>query len=160
VGPREDVAGAAGLFEGAERLASALGLAATDPLAELDRLGLGAEPEFASEFATLLKLNDGASAMSADPGVMVEAAYRIAGDHGPALKDARSLNARVQHIRRALAASFTSALARIVASVSDRAAGRNGSAPGRGWWWRVRQRAIQQRASGNRRPQSFVRSRA
>ena len=65
--------------------------------------------------------------MSADPGLMVEAAHRIAGDHGPALQDARSLNARVQHIRRALAASFTAALARVVASVSDRAAGRNGS---------------------------------
>ena len=126
-GPREDVGGAAGLFESAERLASTLGLAAADPLAELDRLSLGAEPEFVSEFAALLTLNDGASAMSADPLRLIEAAGRIAGDHGPALKDARSLNARVQHFRRALAASFTAALARIVAEVSDRAAGRNGS---------------------------------
>jgi carbamoyltransferase len=126
-GPREDVAGAAGLFEGAARLARALGLGTADPLAELDRLGLGAEAEFASEFATLLRLDDGASAMTADPGLMVEAAHRIAGDHGPALKDPRSLNAHVQHIRRALAASFTASLARLVASVSDRAAGRNGS---------------------------------
>jgi carbamoyltransferase len=126
-GEREDVAGAAGLFEAAERLASGLGLPGADPLAELDRLGLGVAPEFVSDFATLLGLNDGASTISADPRLMLDAIHRIAGDHGPALKDAGSLNARVQHIRRALAASFTATLARIVAAVSDRAAGRNGS---------------------------------
>jgi len=129
VGPREDVAGARELFASAENLASALGLPSTDPLASLDRLGLGAEPEFIDEFDAFLKLDARASAITIDPQAVVATANRIAGTHAPSLKDPRSLNARVQQTRRALAASFTTGLARVVAAVSEHASHRDRGRP-------------------------------
>jgi predicted NodU family carbamoyl transferase len=53
----------------------------------------------------------------------------VAGEFAHALSDAESLNARVQRTRRALAASFTSALAAVVARVADGVGSEYGSGP-------------------------------
>jgi carbamoyltransferase len=127
LGPREVVSGGEDLFRAAGHLAETLGLSASDSLAALDRLGVGAEPEFVTDFETLLLVDDRGSAIAVDPSAVVATARRIAADHAPALGDPQSLNTHVQQMRRALAASFTSNLARIVASVSEKAADRNGS---------------------------------
>jgi carbamoyltransferase len=52
----------------------------------------------------------------------------VAGEHAAGLADAQSLNARIQAIRRQLAASFTLELANVVARVADRASGPRTSA--------------------------------
>lgn len=127
IGPRENVGGAAALIASARELNAALGLPAGDPLAELDGLGLGAAPEFGGEFDGILQLDDEASVLTVEPDALVTAARRVAGEHASALADRHSLNARVQQMRRTLAASFTSSLARVVARVSERAAERAGS---------------------------------
>jgi carbamoyltransferase len=123
---RTDVPGAAGLVAGARALSEALGVDPHDPFASLDRLSLGAEPEFQSEIATAVRWNG--DALELQPEQLLAAVRRVAGEHAAGLSDARSLNARVGHARRAIAASFTAELAGVVARVADRARGTRTSA--------------------------------
>jgi carbamoyltransferase len=127
LGPRNDIAGAAAMVESAATLSSRLGLAASDPLSALDRLSVGAEPEFLPEFSRLVALSDTAAQLSIDSRAVLNVATTVAGEHAQWLGDPASMNARVQHMRRALAASFTASLAQVVARVADRAAGPNGA---------------------------------
>jgi carbamoyltransferase len=53
----------------------------------------------------------------------------VAGEHASDLADANSLNAQVQRIRRTLAASFTSQLAKAVAGVAEGIGAKNGPGP-------------------------------
>ncbi|HXT70286.1 MAG TPA: carbamoyltransferase C-terminal domain-containing protein [Vicinamibacterales bacterium] len=129
VAERRDVAGAPAIFAGASALASTLGLSTTDSLAELDRLGAGTDPEFAEAFSAAIVVAGNAAGVSADPAAIAAAAKTIGGDHAALLGDPRSLNARVQQKRRALAASFTASLAGVVAKIAECAGTGNGSSP-------------------------------
>lgn len=124
---RKDVSGATALVDGSAALSEALGVDPRDPFASLDRLSLGAEPEFQREIAAVIRWNGGA--LELRPQDLLSAARRVAGEHADALRDAQSLNARVGHARRAIAASFTAELARVVADVADRTRGTRASAP-------------------------------
>lgn len=119
LGPRIDVPGADSLVDAARGLATALGLDPQDPFATLDRLGVGAEPEFQTELAAALR-SDG-TAVDVESSMLLREARRVAGEHAAGLSDVSSLNARVQRTRRALAASFTTTLAHVVSRVAERA---------------------------------------
>jgi len=126
LGPRVDVPGADGLVEAARDLATALGLDAHDPFATLDRLGVGAEPEFGAELGGALQWRR--TAVEVDSSALLGAARRVAGVYAEGLADAASLNARVQQTRRAVAASFTAALAGVVSRVAEQAGQAHASA--------------------------------
>jgi carbamoyltransferase len=127
LGPRMDVPGARGLVDAARTLAWTLGVDAGDPFASLDRLSVGAEPEYRNEIGKAIRWTSSASGVAVEPAALVDAIGRSAGEHAAGLADARSLNARVQHARRALAASFTFELANVVARVAEQAGNGHGS---------------------------------
>jgi len=129
LGPRVDVAGAEALVDAARGLAGALGLDAHDPFASLDRLSLGAEPEFQAEVGKVLRWNGAGFGSDGDPAALSAVARQVAGEHALGLADAGSLNAQVQRTRRALAASFTSELAKSVAGMAEDVRSKNGSGP-------------------------------
>jgi len=129
VGDRVDVAGADALIQSARGLSSRLGLDPADPFAALDRLSIGADAEYAKDISRVLRWDERASAVVADASEFADVVTRVSGDHAPALADVKSLNARVERTRRALAASFTARLAEIVSQVADRAVGRTGAGP-------------------------------
>jgi len=124
---RKDVPGATSLVDGAKALSEALGVDPHDPFASLDRLSLGGEPEFQTDLATVIRWNG--DALELRPQDLLTVARRVAGDHADGLTDAQSLNARVGHARRAIAASFTAELARVIADVAERTRGNRASAP-------------------------------
>lgn len=127
LGERRDVAGAAGLFRAADALAVALGVRDPDALAALDRLGAGAEAEYKRELEHFFQLSEDAATVSVVPDDVVNAVRKLAGEHGPALGDGASLNARVQRARGAAAASFVSTFAAIVSRVAGKAATSTGA---------------------------------
>jgi carbamoyltransferase len=129
LGPRVDVNAAESLVALARDLAGALGLEVHDPFASLDRLSLGAEPEFQAEIGTVLRWNGAGFGSDGDPAALSAVARHIAGEHASGLADAASLNAQVQRTRRALAASFTSHLARTVAAIAEGVGAKNGPGP-------------------------------
>ena len=118
LGPRIDVPGAEGLVDAARSLAAALGIHAADPFASLDRLSVGAEPAFQAEISGALRWDNRGQRVSVEPDTLVAAAQRAAGEYAAGLTDTQSLNARIQHTRRALAASFTCELAHVVARIA------------------------------------------
>src|SRR4029079_11057987 len=91
------------------------------------RLSLGGEPEFQTDLATVIRWNG--DALELRPQDLLTVARRVAGEHADGLTDAQSLNARVGHARRAIAASFTAELARVIADVAERTRGSRASAP-------------------------------
>jgi carbamoyltransferase len=119
LGGRIDIDGAPALLAEASRLAAALGLGEADPLGGLDRLSLGADPEVQHEFGKAVAWNHREPAVVAAPGAFAAIVKRVAGEHVSSLADGGSLNARVQHARRVLAASFTAELASVVARVVE-----------------------------------------
>lgn len=124
---RADVSGADALFAAASRLAQTLGVSGADPLAALDRLSVGGDPEFTREFADGIGWDANVRGVRADASAVDRATVRIAGDHSGDLADSKSLNAHVQQMRRSLAASFTASLAGIVSEVARGAAGGRGA---------------------------------
>jgi len=129
LGARVDVAGAESLVAAARGLAGLLGLDAHDPFASLDRLSLGAEAEFHAEVGKVLRWNGTGFGSDGDPAALSAVARRVAGEHASGLADAGSLNAQVQRTRRALAASFTSQLAKAVAGMTEGVGAKNGPGP-------------------------------
>ena len=120
LGPREDVPGAESLVRSARRMAALLGVDTLDPFAGLDRVSVGGEAEYAREFEAALSWRSGAGIVG-DDEELVSGVQRIAGGQAPLLADAASLNARVQQVRRSLAASYlaqvASTVGQMVASV-------------------------------------------
>ena len=115
--PHARVSGAAELTSAARSLAARLGVRADDPFSSLDRLSVGGEAEFESQFAAALT-------WTRERGVTVETDYidqllQKCADDPARLADAESLNARVQESRRTLAASFSHALARLIRDVAE-----------------------------------------
>jgi carbamoyltransferase len=114
--PHARVSGAAELTSAARSLAASLGIGTDDPFSSLDRLSVGGEPEFESEFAVALS-------WTRERGVTVETDHidqllKKCAEDPARLADAESLNARVQESRRTLAASFSHALARLICDVA------------------------------------------
>jgi len=128
LGPRVDIPGADRLVAGAAGLAAVLGTSGDDPFAALDRLSVGADPEFQAEIARVLLWRE-ADGVALDSTALAETARRVAGDVADGLSDPHSLNVRVQRTRRALAASFTATLAGVVARVADGIGSEHGSGP-------------------------------
>ncbi|HEX5068646.1 MAG TPA: carbamoyltransferase C-terminal domain-containing protein [Vicinamibacterales bacterium] len=128
LGPRVDIPGADRLVAGATGLAAVLGISGDDPFAALDRLSVGAEPEFQADMAQVLLWRE-ADGVALESSALSDVARRVAGEFAGGLSDPLSLNARVQRTRRALAASFTSVLAGVVARVADGVGSEYGSGP-------------------------------
>jgi carbamoyltransferase len=118
LGSRVDIAGADRLVGAARELAALLGLRSDDPFAALDRLSIGAEAEFRDEFGGAFQW-DPRTGVTIRTSEILGAARRVSGDHASALADTKSLNVRVQHTRRAVAATFSSELATLVAEAVE-----------------------------------------
>jgi carbamoyltransferase len=101
------------LMRAAQALAGTLGVSTTDPYGSLDRLSVGADPEFQSDLGPAIAWRDG-DGMTIDADGLARSVQAIAGDHAASLADAASLNVRLQATRRALAASFTCRLAQVI----------------------------------------------
>lgn len=112
------VAGAEALMSAARTLAESLGVASDDPFSSLDRLSIGGEPEFEAEMTSAISWHR-------STGVSIDSDRwdRLIRTSGPGEKDglrnAASLNTRVQEARRSLAASFTHSFAQVVCDVSQ-----------------------------------------
>ena len=104
------------LAAAAGRVAATLGLGPGDPFRAIDRLSLGAEPEFGDELAGAIEWQHGRFAV--DDAAVRAAMGRVAGHTGASLADAASLNVRTQDARRALAASFAVRLAQVIAEAA------------------------------------------
>jgi carbamoyltransferase len=113
LGPREDVPGADGLVRSARKMASLLGVETADSFAGLDRASVGGDAEFQHEIAAALSWRSGAGVV-ADDEALADGISRIAGEHAPGLADVATLNARVQQLRRGLAASYLAQVATTV----------------------------------------------
>jgi carbamoyltransferase len=110
------VPGVEQLQSAARWLAGALGLADGDPFHRLDRLSLGGEAEFDREMAGAIQSSP--RGVTVDEPAMRRLVERLAAGHGEALTAPASFNVRVQHLRRALAASFTLRIAHVVHSTA------------------------------------------
>lgn len=106
-------AGGDRLMRAAQAVAGALGLSVDDPYGAIDRLSVGAEPEFQADLGSVIGWRAG-DGMIVDDVELSRRLESIAGDHAPSLKDAASLNVRLQARRRAIAASFTCRIAQVV----------------------------------------------
>ncbi|MGE5834886.1 MAG: carbamoyltransferase C-terminal domain-containing protein [Acidobacteriota bacterium] len=106
-------AGGDRLMRAAQTVAGALGVSVDDPYGALDRLSVGAEPEFQADLGSVIDWRAG-DGMIVDDAELSRRLASIAGDHAPSLKDGASLNVRLQARRRAIAASFTCRLAQVV----------------------------------------------
>jgi carbamoyltransferase len=127
VQPALAVTGMEGLLEGAGRLAALLGVPADDPFASLDRLSLGAEPEFAAALAGAADWDGRAAVLRFDPDGLLATTRTIAGARWSALGDVHSPHARLQDLRRGVAASFVAATARLVGQVAADLGGTRGA---------------------------------
>jgi predicted NodU family carbamoyl transferase len=125
------LAGGEQLMGAARTLATSLGIATDDPFSSLDRLSIGGEAEFHAEMAAVICW-DPATGVAVDSERLARL-IRTSG-HGETekLRDATSLNARIQETRRSLAASFTHGLARLVCDVSQGMLDRDRSCVGLG----------------------------
>ena len=132
LGPRVEVGGADGLVRAARKIAATLGLGpehgavARDPFASVDRLSVGADPEFQAELAPALRWSD-RGAVEVDDNALEQAIARVSGDYAPSLADASSLNERLHQIRRKIAASFTCQIADIVSRAARQVSGTDSS---------------------------------
>ena len=111
--PGAPIAGGDRLLAAARLMARALGVSALNPYHSIDRLSLGGEPEFEREFAAAMQWDRAAGVMVDDARVS-NLLGEVSGRQPGSLADAASLNVRLQAARRALAASFTCGLARVV----------------------------------------------
>src|SRR5262252_3936142 len=111
--PRGPVAGGDGLLVAARAIARTLGVSAANPYQALDRLSIGGEPEFEADLAPAMSWKPGAGVAIDDS--RLSAWLGAVGSRQPGdLAEADSLNVRLQAARRAVAASFTCQLARVV----------------------------------------------
>jgi carbamoyltransferase len=115
------IEGARHLAEAAAAMGALVGLDGRDPVAALDRLGVGADASQADGLAGVLSC-DG-DRFTADLDVLRARVGAIAGDLGAAIRDPRSFNQRAQQLRRELAASFISRLAAVLAEAARHASG-------------------------------------
>ena len=111
--PHGLVAGGDHLLAASHVIAERLGVDASDPYRSIDRLSLGGEPEFDAALAPALFWKSGAGVVVDEPkiGAWLDA---VSGAHAGELRNATSLNVRVQAARRAIAASWTYRLAHVV----------------------------------------------
>jgi carbamoyltransferase len=107
------------LVRAAQMLAGTLGVTGADPYGALDRLSIGAEPEFQSEIGASITWRE-QEGVSVDADGLRGRVNTIAGDYTASLADAGSLNVRLQQKRRALAASFTCHIAQVVRDAAER----------------------------------------
>jgi carbamoyltransferase len=107
------IAGGDRLLRAAQALARTLGLGPADPFGAIDRLSIGAEPEFQADLGPTIAWADG-EGLRIDPEALAGRVAAIAGDHAGSLGEAASLNVRLQQKRRAIAASFTCRVAEVV----------------------------------------------
>jgi carbamoyltransferase len=126
LGPRHDVQGADGLMRFARKLAALLGHHEHDAVSALDRLSVGADPAFQDDLRVALAWR-GERGVHADDGAVTQIAARVAGGHAGQLGDRSSLNARVQDLRRSLAASFIGQTAEVIAGAAGFAAEHHGA---------------------------------
>jgi carbamoyltransferase len=119
---RSRIDGIEDLARGTRRLADVLGVSTTDALAGLDRLSVGAEPAYQTDLARAFHWDSGSSSVRTDADELGGLLTRIAGSQLVALSDATSLNARVNEMRRELAASFACQLADVVSEAAESAA--------------------------------------
>jgi predicted NodU family carbamoyl transferase len=75
--------------QSAKTLATLLGLKADDPFAALDRLSVGAEPEFQAEMGGVLRWKGASDGVWTDAPAMDDLARRVAGDHSADLAGCR-----------------------------------------------------------------------
>jgi carbamoyltransferase len=101
------------LLSAARLVARTLGVGAANPYQALDRLSIGGEPEFDTELAGAMQWTV-AGGVQVDETQMSNLIDAIGGRQPGSLSDGASLNVHVQAARRALAASFTCRLARVV----------------------------------------------
>ncbi|HEY7475847.1 MAG TPA: carbamoyltransferase C-terminal domain-containing protein [Vicinamibacterales bacterium] len=106
------------LMRAARQLAGTLGVPAADPYGALDRLSVGADPEFQADLGSAIAWRDG-DGMTIDADGLSRTVRSIAGDYAGSLADATSLNVRLQAKRRALAASFTCRLAQVIRDAAE-----------------------------------------
>ena len=106
----DSLVGSQSLFCAARILAGRLGVGSLDPFRSLDRLSLGAEPEFLESISASIDWAEDATLRvdQARLGAVVE------DTGGASMADAASLNVRVQHARRAIAASFICRAAAVI----------------------------------------------
>jgi predicted NodU family carbamoyl transferase len=127
------VDGGARLMSAARLLADRLGVTDHDAHRGLDRLSVGGEPEFQDELADVMRwspgLNgaaSGAGAISVNEDKLTGLLSSICGSHAAHLADASSLNVRLQHLRKAIAASFSCRLAHVVRDAAETVCDRAG----------------------------------
>jgi carbamoyltransferase len=111
-------AGGDRLMHAAQSVAGALGVSVDDPYGALDRLSVGAEPEFQSELASAMAWRAG-EGMTVDVVELARRVEAVAGDHARSLRDGASLNVRLLARRRAIAASFTCRLAEVIRDAAE-----------------------------------------
>ena len=126
LGPRQDVQGADGLMRFARKLATILGHDEYDAVGALDRLSIGAEPAYRDDLRQVLAWRE-QPGVHADDEAVAQISARVAGAYAGQLGDKSSLNARVQELRRSLAASFICQTADVVAGAARFAAEHNGA---------------------------------
>ncbi len=112
------ISGGDRLIGAAQTLAGTLGVPAADPYGALDRLSVGAEPEFQDELGSAIAWREG-EGITADIDHLSRVVEAIAGGQAASLSDAGSLNVRLQAKRRALAASFTCRLAHVIRDAAE-----------------------------------------
>jgi carbamoyltransferase len=117
--PHGRVAGGERLLSAARMVAAQLGVDDEDPSRELDRLSVGAEPEFQNELADVMRWNTGLSAITVEKDRLMALISEIGARQPGDLSDASSLNVRLQQSRRAIAASFTCRLAHVVRDAAE-----------------------------------------
>lgn len=122
------IEGGAELQTAARLLADSLGLHASiaDPVGALDRLSIGGEPEYLDAMPGCIVWCD-PGAVTVDVACLAEVIRAAGSWPAEELANSRSLNVRVQHARRALAASFMCQVARVLGDASDRLAARTGA---------------------------------
>jgi len=113
------------LFSSARSIARELGLAGADPCGALDRLSVGGEPEYERELAEAIGWRHDSGVVVDEPRLAGFVASIGAG-HGP-LAEAPAWNEPAQRKRRALAASFTCRIARLIHEAADRVRERAGA---------------------------------
>jgi carbamoyltransferase len=115
---------AGALFSAAGALANSLGVPAQDPFRALDRLSVGGESEFEDDLAAAIEWQP-AIGVQVDEDRLWKLVGRVGGQLTSSLSEASSLNVRVQGARRALAASFTCRVARVVREAASTLCGRD-----------------------------------
>ncbi len=101
------------MIDAARVVAATLGIRNGDSYSGIDRLSLGGEPEFDAELMEALRWS-GDAGVHFDRDRLTQLLDAIGGRQPGALRDAGSLNVRVQNARKALAASFAVRMASVL----------------------------------------------